>query len=82
MNRFLLSVAAVTLATLVLPVMAAEPIRHDADHYVLLHQYKDQWAEEDREIDKKLAEIRNSNGGKHPILLKNSEDQERGPWGV
>ncbi len=23
---------------------AAKPIQHDAEHYVLLHQYQDQWA--------------------------------------
>ena len=36
---------------------AAEPIRHDAEHYVLLHQYKDQWAAEDKKIDKPIKRI-------------------------
>ena len=64
-------------------VTAAEPIRHDAEHYVLLHQYADQWAAEDQEIDKKLAEIREKNGGKRPnivyILL---DDMGFGEYGI
>ena len=50
-------------------VQAAEPIRHDAEHYVLLHQYKDKWAAEDKEIDKKLAEIRKKNKGNPPNIV-------------
>ena len=30
--------------------MAVESIQHDAEHYVLLHQYKDKWATEDKEL--------------------------------
>ena len=37
---------------------SAQRIQHDAEHYVLLHQYADQWAAEDKEIDQRLAEIR------------------------
>jgi arylsulfatase len=58
-----------SLIMLVNSGLAAEPIRHDAEHYVLLHQYKDQWAAEDKEIDKKLAEIRKQNGGKKPNIV-------------
>ena len=36
---------------------AAEPIQHDAEHYILLDQHKDQWSSEDIKIDEKLAEI-------------------------
>ncbi len=49
--------------------LAAKPIRHDAEHYILLHQYKEQWAKEDKEIDSKLAEIRQKNGGKKPNIV-------------
>ena len=28
----------------------AKPIQHDAEHYVLRHQYAEQWAAEDEEI--------------------------------
>jgi arylsulfatase len=48
----------------------AQPrIQHDAEHYVLLHQYADQWAAEDKEIDARLAEIRAANGGKPPNIV-------------
>jgi arylsulfatase len=47
----------------------AQAIQHDTEHYVLLHQYKDKWAAEDKEIDQKLAEIRNKNGGKKPNIV-------------
>ena len=65
------------------PAEATAPIQHDAEHYVLLHQYKDQWAAEDKEIDIKLAAIREKNGGKRPnivyILL---DDMGFGEYGI
>jgi hypothetical protein len=36
---------------------AAEPIRHDAEHYVLLHQYAEQWVAEDEGIEQKPLNI-------------------------
>ncbi len=50
-------------------LLAAESIRHDAEHYVLLHQYAEKWAAEDKELDLKLAEIRQKNGGKPPNIV-------------
>ena len=47
-------------------VVANDPIQHDAEHYVLLHQYKDKWDAEDRELDQKLTDLRAQNGGKKP----------------
>ena len=49
--------------------VAQAPIQHDAEHYVLLHQYKDKWAAEDKELDQKLAELRAKNGGKRPNIV-------------
>ena len=70
-------------ALMVSTATATEPIRHDAEHYVLLHQYKDRWAAEDKELDKKLAEIHAKNGGKRPnivyILL---DDMGFGEYGI
>ena len=64
-------------------VLAQQPIQHDAEHYVLLHQYKDKWAAEDRELDQMLAELRQKNGGKRPnivyILL---DDMGFGEYGI
>ena len=47
----------------------AQAIQHDAEHYVLLHQYADKWAAEDKELDQKLAEIRQKNDGKVPNIV-------------
>ena len=44
-------------------------IVHDGEYYFLEAQYGEQWAKEDQEIDAKLAEIRNKNGGKRPNIL-------------
>ncbi len=49
--------------------LSAQDIQHDAEHYVLLHQYKDAWAAEDREVDQMLADIRAKNGGKRPNIV-------------
>ena len=71
------------MALLSASTVTAEPIRHDAEHYVLLHQYKDQWAAEDKEIDKKLAEIRKKNGGKKPnIVYILIDDMGFGEFGI
>ena len=53
-------------ALIVSPAWGAKAIQHDAEHYVLLHQYADQWAAEDEEIDQRLAQIREWNGSKRP----------------
>ena len=44
-------------------------IVHDAEYYILKAQHGKKWAAEDKEIDKKLAEIRKKNGGKPPNLI-------------
>ena len=48
---------------------AAKPIKHDAEHYVLLNQHKDRWVAEDKEIEAKLAEIQKKNNGKKPNII-------------
>ena len=68
-NVYKYFLAIVASSFLAQSAFAAKPIRHDAEHYVLLHQYKEQWAKEDKEIDSKLAEIRNKNGGKKPNIV-------------
>ena len=47
----------------------AQRIQHDAEHYVLLHQYQDQWDAEDKENLKTLEEIRKKNNGKRPNIV-------------
>jgi len=48
---------------------AAKPIQHDAEHYILLDQHKDQWSAEDKAVDAKLAEIQKKNNGKKPNII-------------
>jgi hypothetical protein len=50
------------------PAFAAELI-HDAEHNILAAQHAERWANEDKEIDAKLAEIRKNNGGKSPNIV-------------
>ncbi|GAG30485.1 unnamed protein product, partial [marine sediment metagenome] len=45
------------------------PLRHDAEHYVLLRQHAERWSQEDREIDAKLASVRASNRGRPPNIV-------------
>ena len=47
----------------------AQAIVHEAEHFVLLHQYKEQWETEDQELDQRLVEIRERNGGKPPNIV-------------
>ena len=44
-------------------------IQHDAEHYMLLPQHGEKWAQEDEAIAARLEEIRNANGGKPPNIL-------------
>ena len=44
-------------------------IVHDGEYYFLEKQHSKQWAQEDKEIDAKLTEIRKKNGGKRPNML-------------
>jgi len=48
---------------------AADQIVHDGEYTFLKAQYGEQWAKEDTEIDRKLADIRSKNGGKRPNIL-------------
>ena len=48
---------------------AADPLIHDADHYVLKAQHAQQWAADDQAVDAKLEQFRDRNGGKPPNLV-------------
>ncbi len=48
---------------------AVGKIIHDAEYYFVEHQYGERWAEEDAEIDARLAQIREANGGKRPNII-------------
>jgi len=51
------------------PFAGAEEIIHDADYYILKAQHSEQWASDDKAVDKKLADYRAKNGGKSPNIL-------------
>jgi arylsulfatase len=54
------------------PLMAANAameIIHDGEYNFLKAQHGKKWAQEDREIDARLAEIREKNGGKRPNIF-------------
>ena len=60
--------AAVIGTTIASPALAAD-IVHDGEFNYLKAQHGTQWAKEDAEIDRKLADIRSQNGGKRPNIL-------------
>jgi arylsulfatase len=50
-------------------VSAADGIVHDAEYYILAAQNGQQWAQEDQDLDARLAEFRARNGGKPPNII-------------
>jgi arylsulfatase len=66
-----------TAGTAMSLLLAAEPaiaqdgkqIIHDAEHNILAAQHGERWAEEDKAIDARLAEIRGRNGGRPPNIV-------------
>ena len=48
---------------------SAKPLVHDGEYYFVQAQHKDQWAQEDKAVDAKLAEIRERNDGKRPNII-------------
>jgi len=86
-SKFKIWVAVFTVFLMIFDVSlasaATQPIQHDSEHYVLLHQYAEQWAAEDKEIDQKLAELRTRNGGKPPnIVYILVDDMGFGEYGI
>jgi len=50
-------------------VMAANTLVHDAEYYILQKQNGERWAVDDKDLDERLAEFRNKNGGKSPNIF-------------
>lgn len=65
---FILAVT-ILLVTPLVTAQAAKEIIHDGEYYFLKAQHGQQWAKEDKEIDAKLAKIRENNGGNPPNIL-------------
>ncbi len=68
-NWFALGLAALLLVFGATTAQAAGEIIHDGEYYFVQQQYAKQWATEDKQVDKKLAEIRKKNSGKRPNIL-------------
>ena len=51
------------------PVVAATPLVHDAEYYILEKQNGERWSVEDKDLDERLAEFRKKNGGKSPNIF-------------
>ncbi len=54
---------------LLAPIASAEKIIHDAEYTIIEAQNGKAWAEDDKAIDLKLADIRKKNGGKPPNIV-------------
>ncbi len=65
----ILASLALALPQLVMAQAKNGEIQHDAEHYVLLDQHEEQWQQEDKTIDSRLAEIKKQNGGKPPNII-------------
>ena len=63
------------------PLSAAEII-HDAEHYVLLAQHRDAWAEQDEEIGRKLKALRDKHGRPPNIVHIMWDDTPVGEIGI
>lgn len=63
------------LATLFLAILTppaatrGQSIVHDGEYEFVASQHAEAWAKEDREVDARLARIREGNGGKPPNIL-------------
>ncbi|MFC2094181.1 sulfatase-like hydrolase/transferase [Bacteroidota bacterium] len=54
---------------LVLPASIYSQIVHDAEYYILEVQNGERWKADDKEIETRLTDIRNKNGGKPPNIV-------------
>ncbi|VVS91276.1 sulfatase-like hydrolase/transferase [Desulfoluna spongiiphila] len=74
MNRFMIVTIAILMSCLTAGVASAgskkgKKIIHDAEYAILEAQNGEQWAEDDKAIEKKLADLRKKNGGKPPNIV-------------
>ena len=63
------TIIAALFGLLAVGVASAQDIVHDAEYSILEAQNAQQWAEDDRAVDARLAEIREANGGKRPNIV-------------
>lgn len=78
---FASGIAALLLVTGVVTVQAKGKIIHDAEQDILEAQHGKKWAAEDKEIDKKLAELEKKHGKKPNIIHIMWDDMKYGAIG-
>lgn len=82
MRKFLLPVIVLLLFSVVQLKAQKKPIIHDAEQLILIDQYGDKWAQQDKEIDKKLAELEKKFGKKPNIVHIMWDDNSFGEVGI
>ena len=50
-------------------VVLAKDLTHDAEYYVVAAQNGEKWASDDKATAKRLADLREANGGKPPNIV-------------
>jgi hypothetical protein len=61
---------------------AQDQIIHDAEYYILKAQHGDQWEKQDKEIQKKLADLEKKHGRKPNIVHIMWDDSPVGELGI
>ncbi|MBW2227912.1 MAG: sulfatase-like hydrolase/transferase, partial [Deltaproteobacteria bacterium] len=79
---FLLAAIATMVFSPSIGLAKAKEIIHDAEYYVLEAQHGDKWAAQDKELDKKLAELRKKHGTPPNIIHIMWDDTAVGEVGV
>ena len=69
MKKNLLYLFVITLIFQVQSISAQNPIAHDTEYYILEAQHGEQWEQDDKSVDAKLAEFRKKNDGKSPNIV-------------
>jgi arylsulfatase len=81
MNKRMVVTLAVIAVFTAPPLMAGEII-HDAEYYVLEAQHGERWAEQDKELQAKLAELREKHGTPPNIIHVMWDDTPVGEVGI
>ena len=69
MKKNLLYLFVIALIFQVQSISAQNPIAHDTEYYILEAQHGEQWEQDDKSVDAKLAEFRKKNDGKSPNIV-------------
>jgi hypothetical protein len=68
MQKLLSAIMVIALSLIITSAWAKE-IVHDAEYYILEKQNAERWANENKDLDKQLADFRKKNGGKSPNIF-------------